>query len=511
MAINSKKTIILIGFILLKFLLQYLLHNPTYDLHRDEYLHLDQGNHPAWGFESLPPFTSWVACLIRLFGNGVFWVRFFPALFGAFTLLLVWKTIEVLKGNLFALILGATCVVFSALVRVNFLFQPNSLDVLCWTLLYFILIKYITTQQVRWLYAGAVAFAIGFLNKYNIAFLMIGLLPAILMTEQRKLFAKKEFYYAMALGLLLISPNLLWQYQHNFPVFHHLQLLTETQLVNVNRADFLKEQLLYFVGALPVIAAGLYALFFHQPFQKYRLFFGSLIFTLAVFVYFKAKGYYAIGLYPIYISFGAAFLGCKLNTRIGKYLQVLLIAIPIILYVILIPIVFSVKAPNYYITHAEKYKALGMLRWEDGKDHPLPQDFADMLGWKELANKVETIYNQLPNKEQTIILCDNYGQAGAINYYSRNKNMNAVSFNADYINWFKLDDSIQNFIRVKEWEGSSQELAETIPYFETGRVAGSISNSFAREYQTTIFVFSQPKTNINKLLKAEIGKMKKRE
>ena len=89
--------------------------------------------------------------------------------------------------------------------------------------------------------------------------------------------------------------------------------------------------------------------------------------------------------------------------------------------------------------------------------------------------------------------------------------MNAVSFNADYINWFKLDDSIQNFIRVKEWEGSSQELAETIPYFETGRVAGSISNSFAREYQTTIFVFSQPKTNINKLLKAEIGKMKKRE
>ncbi len=222
MAINSKKTTILIGFILLKFLLQYLLHNPTYDLHRDEYLHLDQGNHPAWGFESLPPFTSWIACIIRLFGNGVFWVRFFPALFGAFTLLLVWKTIEVLKGSLFALILGATCVVFSALVRLNFLFQPNSLDVLCWTLLYFILIKYITTQQVRWLYAGAVAFAIGFLNKYNIAFLMIGLLPAILLTEQRKLFAKKEFYYATAFGLLLISPNLLWQYNHQFPVFHHM-------------------------------------------------------------------------------------------------------------------------------------------------------------------------------------------------------------------------------------------------------------------------------------------------
>ncbi len=289
------------------------------------------------------------------------------------------------------------------------------------------------------------------------------------------------------------------------------ELLTETQLVNVNRADFLKEQLLYFLGALPVLAAALYALLFYPPFKKYRLFFGSLIFTLAVFVYFKAKGYYAIGLYPIYLSFGAVFLGSKLTSRIGQYLQVLLIVIPIALYIFLFPLIFSVKAPNYYITHAEKYKALGMLRWEDGKDHPLPQDFADMLGWKELATKVEAVYNQLPNKEQTIIVCDNYGQAGAINYYSRNKNISAVSFNADYINWFNLDDKIENFIRVKEWEGSSQELAETIPYFETGRVAGSISNSFAREYQTTIFVFSQPKTDINKLLKAEIAKMKMRD
>ncbi|KKX47100.1 hypothetical protein L950_0228290 [Sphingobacterium sp. IITKGP-BTPF85] len=28
-----------------------------------------------------------------------------------------------------------------------------------------------------------------------------------------------------------------------------------------------------------------------------------------------------------------------------------------------------------------------MLTWEDGKEHQLPQDFADMLGWKELAKK----------------------------------------------------------------------------------------------------------------------------
>ena len=34
-----------------------------------------------------------------------------------------------------------------------------------------------------------------------------------------------------------------------------------------------------------------------------------------------------------------------------------------------------------------KLQKLGLLRWEDSKDHLLPQDFADMLGWKKLVFK----------------------------------------------------------------------------------------------------------------------------
>jgi len=502
------RTLILIGFILAKFLLQYLLFNPNYDLHRDEYLHLDQANHLAWGYQSVPPVTSWISYIIKLLGNGVFWVKFFPALFGALTMVVVWKAIEELKGNLFALILGATCVLFSALLRLNFLFQPNSFDVLCWTTVYFVLIKYINSKNVQWLFIGSFVFAIGFLNKYNIVFLFIGLFPAILWTGERSVFIKKEFYIAIIFGLLLIFPNLLWQYKNGFPVFHHLKELADTQLVNVNRFDFFKEQLLFFVGALPVIAASLYALLFHKPFKKFKLFFATIIFTLIVFVYFKAKSYYAIGLYPIYISFGSVFLSNKLNIGWKKHMQPILIAIPIIFYMFLFNIVFSVKAPDYYIENKNKYKKLGLLRWEDGKEHSLPQDFADMLGWKELAEKVKVIYKKLPNNDQTIIVCDNYGQAGAINYYTENKNIKAVSFNADYIDWFKLDIKIQNFIRVKELDGSTDELEETSPFFETAYIADSITNLLAREYRTTIFVFSNPKIDINQRLKTEVDKKK---
>ena len=504
----TKKGIIFVGFIIAKFLLQYFLYNSNYDLQRDEYLYLDQANHLAWGYQSVPPVTSWISYIIQLFGNSVFWVRFFPALFGALTLLVIWTTIEELKGNLFALILGATCVLFSALLRLNFLFQPNSLDVLCWTTFYFILIKYINTENTKWLYFGSLVFAIGFLNKYNIVFLFIGLFPAILLTEQRKLFARKNLYIAILLGLILILPNLLWQYNNNFPIFYHLKELADTQLVNVNRWNFLNEQLFYFIGSSPAIIVSFYALLFYKPFKKYKLFFWAIIFTLTVFVYFKAKSYYAIGLYPIYICFGSVFLGNILNTSWKKYLRPIAIAIPIIFYILLFNIFFSVKSPQYIIKNEKGYKKFGLLRWEDGKDHPLPQDFADMLGWKELAEKVDTIYSKLSNKDQTLILCDNYGQAGAINYYTKNNKIKAVSFNADYINWFNLETKIDNFIRVKELDGSNDELEKTSPFFEITFVADSITNSLAREYRTTIFVFSKPKIDINQRLKTEVDKKK---
>ena len=82
---QNLKYFVLFLFIILKFVLQYILIDDIYDLQRDEYLHLDQANHLAWGYLSVPPFTSWVAWLIKILGNSIFWVKFFPALFGTLT------------------------------------------------------------------------------------------------------------------------------------------------------------------------------------------------------------------------------------------------------------------------------------------------------------------------------------------------------------------------------------------------------------------------------------------
>ncbi|RKR09255.1 dolichyl-phosphate-mannose-protein mannosyltransferase [Flavobacterium sp. 90] len=503
----TKKSLILIGFIILKFVLQCILISPEYDLQRDEYLHLDQAHHLAWGYLSVPPVTSWFSYLIYQLGNSVFWVKFFPALFGALTLFIVWKTIETLKGNIYALILGATCILFSSLLRINTLYQPNSLDILCWTGFYYVIIQYFITEKTKWLYIGAIVFAFGFLNKYNILFLLLGLLPALLLSKQRQVLAKKHLYLALLLGLLLILPNLLWQYNNQFPIVHHMKELAETQLVNVDRIGFLKEQLLFFIGAFFVILAGLYALLFYKAFAEFKFFFTSIIFTLLIFIYFKAKAYYAIGLYPIYIAFGAVFLSNILKTGWKRYLQPVFIIIPLLFFIPMYNLAFPNKSPEYIVKHPEKYKKLDMLRWEDGKDHALPQDFADMLGWKELARKTDSVYATLPNQDKTLVLCDNYGQAGAINYYTK-KGIKAVSFNADYVNWFNLNITYKNLIRVKDYEKESDELKETSPYFNSAKISGEITNKYAREYGTTIFVFTDAKVNIKKRLESEIKSAK---
>ncbi len=59
----NKERVLLLAFVPLKFVIQYAVVHPGFELHRDEFLHLDQANHLAWGYLSVPPFTSWVSLL----------------------------------------------------------------------------------------------------------------------------------------------------------------------------------------------------------------------------------------------------------------------------------------------------------------------------------------------------------------------------------------------------------------------------------------------------------------
>lgn len=497
-----KKGTALLGiFILVKMILQYVLVNPVYELHRDEFLHLDQAKHLAWGFHSVPPVTSWISWLILQLGNSVFWIRFFPALFGALTILVVWKTIESLKGSLFACFLAALGLTLSTLLRLNILYQPNSLDILCWTLLFYTLVRFIQTEHSKWLYFMAVTFAIGFLNKYNITFCLIALLPALLLSPYRKLFLKPQFYGAILLGLVIISPNLIWQFQRDFPVFKHLKELNDTQLVNVNRMDFVKEQFFFFLGSIVILLAAFVSFFSYPPFKPYRILFWTYLFTLVIFIFLKAKAYYAIGLYPIFFAFGATYLSVVWQKGWLYYLRFVVIVMILFMFWPLFRFTMPTRTPEAYLQAAKAHQPFSTHTWEDGKKHPISQDFADMQGWQELAAKTDSIYTSIADKDHVFILCDNYGQAGAINYYSKIKGLQANTFSDDYLTWLKLDKDITTVIRIKGARNTDFRRDHSL--FESVVIVAKIENEFARESGTQLILLSQPKVDLVKLLRKE--------
>ncbi len=505
----NNRNLVLLLFILLKFVLQFVAINPIYELHRDEFLHLDLGNHLAWGYMSVPPVTAWLSFVIISLGKSIFWVKFFPALFGALTIAVVWKTVETLGGNLFALSLSALCVTLSVLLRINTLYQPNSLEFLIWTTIFFTIIRFVQTQETKWLWYTGITFALGFLNKYNISFLFLGLFPAMLLSQQRMLFTKKEFYLVLLVSLVLISPNLWWQYENNFPVIWHLNTLSKTQLVNVNRFDFLKDQLLFFSGAHLVLIAGFVSFFKFEPFKKFRFLFWTLVFVLLFYFFLKAKSYYAIGLYPTFIAFGAVYLEKILKKGRKRYLRPVLLLIPILVIIPIFNIFLPVLSPREIAENPDKFRSLGMLRWEDGQEHTLPQDFADMQGWKELGTLVDKAFDNISDKTTTLIHCDGYGMAGAINYYASQKHTEALTLDADYINWYPLDQmTIENVILVQgPWDDDPERKREA-ELFASVTLIGEVENEYARDKGTRVYLLKGAKKDINEILKEEIHNKK---
>lgn len=499
----KKAAWILAALMVIKFLLQYAVIAPIYELHRDEYLHLDQGRHLDWGYVSVPPLTSLFSWIIFRLGGSEFWVKFFPALFGALTMLFTWKIVRELKGGPFAASLATIAVLVSAILRLNTLFQPNSFDVLIWTVVYYLLICYVNRKQGSYLLWAGVAIGIGMLNKYNVAFLVIGLAISLMMVPERRLLWKGATWIAAALTLLVMIPNIIWQYVHDFPVVGHMKELADTQLVNVSAGDFLKEQVLYFLGSCWLFVFAAIGFVRNPSLRPYRWVGLSFLVIIALFLYLHAKGYYAIGLYPVLLAVGAVQFEEFASGRYTRYLRPASLLLILGLFIPFLKIAFPLNSPETIANNPDRYRNLGQLRWEDGKDHLLPQDFADMIGWKEMASKVDSSYAALKDKGFTLVLTDNYGQAGAINYYSKHRDIHAVSMNADYINWIPYDTDIRNVILVQESSDDDPGRQRERKLFRTVTNGGVVTNPFARETGTRIYSCIDALQPIGPILKAE--------
>lgn len=349
--------------------------------------------------------------------------------------------------------------------------------------------------------------AIGLYNKYNLAFLLIGLLAGLLLTKQRNWFAKIPFWKAVFLIVLLILPNLIWQIVNHFPVLHHMKALKESQLDHNSYSGFIRGQIMFFFGSIPLSISAAVAFIRFKPFRVYRFIGISVLTILALFTFLKAKDYYAIGLYPVLFAFGSVWLESILSRKWKLIVIPLLIGFNLVVCLSFIKTVFPVLTPLEIRANAPAFEKLGLLRWEDGKNHSLPQDFADMLGWKEMADKALVAYKMLPEAElkNTLIFCDNYGQTGALNYYNRKKMPEAYSFNTDYIYWMPHQAGIRNILLV-----GNKPSQEVINKFTEIKLVGVVENEYAREKGTAIYLLIGANSDVSGMINkiAEERKLK---
>ena len=229
-------------FALIKFALPFILQNSVYELHRDEYLYYEQGQHLSLGYLECPPLIGWMAYVSYLLGGGFFWIKFWPCLVGALIVIVAAAITKELGGKLLAQSIASMAIILSAYLRTNFLFQPNMLDIFFWSLSAFYLLKYINTQENKYLYFLSISLALGWWGKSSILFFVTSLFISIILSKHRKMFQNFSLWKAVALGIVLILPNIFWQWNHNWPLIHHMQELNETQLKYINKKDFLKEQ-----------------------------------------------------------------------------------------------------------------------------------------------------------------------------------------------------------------------------------------------------------------------------
>src|SRR6476661_5494956 len=103
----TKKTDPVIIFLAVLKLVLPLLINSTYELQRDEYLYFEQGQHLDLGFLENPPLIGLLSWISSLAGGSIITLKFWPALFGALTLLLTAGITKELGGGRFAQFLAA--------------------------------------------------------------------------------------------------------------------------------------------------------------------------------------------------------------------------------------------------------------------------------------------------------------------------------------------------------------------------------------------------------------------
>ncbi|HEU4566202.1 MAG TPA: glycosyltransferase family 39 protein, partial [Gemmatimonadaceae bacterium] len=408
-----------------------------YGIHRDELLYLAMGRHLRLWAMDFPPGIALIAEGTRaILGDSLAAIRAVPALAAAAILALAALVARELGGGRRAQGLAALAVLASPLfLRAGNLFQPVVLDQLWWTLaLYAVARAGAAAEDARgampdesrgparwWMLAGA-ACGLGLLTKFSIIFFALSLAAGVVLSPQRRALATPWPWIAVVIALAIGSPSIVGQIRLGYPVLGQMHDLRGTQLERVGAGEYLGGQLWMIGPALLLAVIGAASLLRSPAMRAYRVVGWTCVAVFVLLLALHGKSYYAGPIYPALFGAGAAALErwrAPREARVGRLAPYAVAGLIIAYGVVTLPFGLPVLPPRAMARYAAAVGMTHAVTTNTGEVLPLPQDYADMLGWEAQARAVARVWHALPpeRRERAVIIAGNYGEAGAVDFY----------------------------------------------------------------------------------------------
>ncbi len=434
-----------------------------YGYFRDELYYIACSKRLAAGYVDQPPLSILVmAGARRILGDSVFAIRLVPAILSGVSVALIGLLARRMGGGRAAIVLASLAFIAAPqMLGFHTYFSMNSLDVTFWVLAVHALLGAAERGGLRaWLWLGLVL-GLGLLNKTSVLWLGAGVASATLLTGQLRHQLKTPGpYAAAALALAIFSPFVIWNALHGWPHIEFMRNATEEKYSSLSRGRFLLDQFLAmnpftYLVSLP----GLVWCLTHEDGRR-RLVGVTFLTVFAILLANPhTKSEYVAAAYPMLFACGGVAL--ELLRRPWRAVAAWGIsALFVVSGVILAPLALPVLSVSAYLRYS---RALGAAPStpENHELADLPQFFADMHGWEDLAQNVSKAYLSIQESERatTVAFVTNYGEAGALELYARRYPLPRVicNPNSDWF-WGVGPTPVTTFIRLG---GSREDYSES--------------------------------------------------
>jgi uncharacterized membrane protein len=420
-------------------LCKILLHLPVltrYGYHHDELYFIACGKHLSFGYVDHAPLVPWIARLTTsLFGESLFALRILATLSTALTVFIAGLLVRRLGGGRFAQLI--TClgmIIAPVFLRTGNMLCLPAFEPLFWILASYMVVRIIQENNPRlWLWVGLIV-GFGLWNKHSMLFFAFGLVVGMLLTPMRKHFKSPWLYAAGAVALIMLSPNLIWQVNNDWPTLTFLLNLKAGVMSGISALQFLAGQLLYLHPFNAVLWISGLLFFLRSKGEKSCRLLGWI--WIAVFVLLlvtKSKIYYLAPAYVILFVGGGIAVEKWVRRKAKTWLKPVFISALLTGGLLLGPI----SVPYMDIDTTENY--IHTITFGAFKNiYELTADLRSMFGWEKRVKAVADVYHGLSPEEQkqAVIWAFGYGNAGAIDYLGKEYGLpDSVSLTLSYWLW----------------------------------------------------------------------------